>query len=79
MRPGDLIGSGTVSGQTKESRGCLLELTWRGTEPLVLPGGEQRRFLEDGDAVTLRARCEAGGATPIGFGPCSGEVLPAGT
>lgn len=78
MRPGDLIGSGTVSGQTKESRGCLLELTWRGTEPLVLPGGEQRRFLEDGDVVTMRARCEARGATPIGFGPCSGEVLPAG-
>jgi fumarylacetoacetase len=77
MRPGDLIGSGTVSGQTKESRGCLLELTWRGTEPLVLPGGEQRSFLEDGDEVSLRARCEAEGATPIGFGPCSGEVLPA--
>jgi fumarylacetoacetase len=77
MRPGDLIGSGTVSGQTKESRGCLLELTWRGTEPLVLPGGEPRSFLEDGDEVTLRARCEAEGAIPIGFGPCSGEVLPA--
>jgi fumarylacetoacetase len=79
LRPGDLIGSGTVSGQTKESRGCLLELTWRGTEPLELPGGEQRRFLEDGDEVTLRARCEAEGAIPIGFGPCSGEVLPAST
>jgi len=79
LRPGDLIGSGTISGQTKESRGCLLELTWRGTEPLALPGGEQRRFLEDGDEVTLRARCEADGATPIGFGACSGEVLPAST
>lgn len=77
MRPGDLVGSGTVSGQTKESRGCLLELTWRGTEPLVLPGGEQRRFLEDGDVVTMHARCDAAGAIPIGFGVCSGEVLPA--
>jgi len=79
LRPGDLIGSGTISGQTKESRGCLLELTWRGTEPLALPGGEQRLFLEDGAEVTLRARCEADGATPIGFGACSGEVLPAST
>jgi fumarylacetoacetase len=78
MRPGDLIGSGTVSGQTKESRGCLLELTWRGTEPIELPGGEQRRFLEDGDEVILRARCEGEGAVPIGFGTCSGEVTPAG-
>jgi fumarylacetoacetase len=49
LRPGDLIASGTVSGATKESRGCLLELSWRGTEPLSLPGGEERRFLEDGD------------------------------
>ena len=77
LRPGDLLGSGTISGQTKESRGCLLELSWRGTEPVRLPGGEERRFLEDGDQVTLRARCQADGATPIGFGECSGEVLPA--
>lgn len=79
LRPGDLLGSGTVSGQTRESRGCLLELAWRGTEPILLPGGEQRRFLEDGDEVILRARCEAHGATPIGFGVSSGEVLPVGT
>ena len=53
LRPGDLLGTGTVSGATPESRGCLLERTWRGTEPLPLPTGESRRFLEDGDAVTL--------------------------
>jgi fumarylacetoacetase len=51
--PGDLLGTGTVSGPLPESRGCLLERTWRGTEPLTLPGGEARRFLEDGDEVTL--------------------------
>ena len=77
LRPGDLLGSGTISGQTKESRGCLLELSWRGTEPVPLPGGEERRFLEDGDQVILRARCQADGATSIGFGECSGEVAPA--
>ena len=77
LRPGDLLGSGTISGQTKESRGCLLERAWRGTEPVSLPGGEERRFLEDGDEVILHARCEATGAAPIGFGMCSGEVRPA--
>ena len=54
LRPGDLLGTGTVSGASPESRGCLLERTWRGTEPLTLPTGEQRRFLEDGDEVCLR-------------------------
>jgi fumarylacetoacetase len=71
------VGRGTISGKTKESRGCLLELSWRGTELVALPGGEERRFLEDGDQVTLRARCQADGAIPIGFGECSGEVAPA--
>jgi fumarylacetoacetase len=75
--PGDLLGSGTISGPTKESRGCLLELAWRGTEPVRLPNGEERRFLEDGDEVELRAWCEAPGAVSIGFGSCSGEILPA--
>jgi fumarylacetoacetase len=51
--PGDLLGTGTVSGPLPQSRGCLLERTWRGTEPLTLPGGEERRFLEDGDEVSL--------------------------
>jgi len=76
LRPGDLLASGTVSGTTKESRGCLLERTWRGTEPLELPSGEQRRFLEDGDEVIMRAYCERDGATRIGFGECRGVVLP---
>jgi fumarylacetoacetase len=74
---GDLLGTGTVSGPTPESRGCLLERTWRGTEPLVLPGGEVRRFLEDGDEVILHGSCHAPGAVSIGFGECRGVVLPA--
>jgi fumarylacetoacetase len=74
LRPGDLIASGTVSGPEKESRGCLLERTWRGSEPLTLPTGETRRFLEDGDEVAFRARCERPGAVSIGFGECRGVV-----
>lgn len=77
LRPGDLLGSGTVSGPEPDSRGCLLERTGRGTEPLELPGGESRRFLEDGDEVTIRGRCERDGFIGIGFGECSGVVLPA--
>ena len=76
IRPGDLIGSGTVSGPEKSNRGCLLELTWRGTEPIELPAGEIRRFLEDGDEVILRGWCEAPGFRRIGFGECRGKVLP---
>jgi fumarylacetoacetase len=74
LRPGDLIGSGTVSGPEKENYGCLLELTWRGTEPLQLPNGVTRRFLEDGDEVILRGWCEAPGFRRIGFGECRGIV-----
>ena len=77
LRPGDLLGSGTISGETKESRGSLVERTWRGSEPIELPNGEQRRFLEDGDEVILRAYCEREGARRIGFGECRGLVLPA--
>ena len=77
LRPGDLIGSGTVSGPDKENRGCLLEVTWRGTEPLELPTGEIRKFLEDGDEVTLRGWCESPGFRRIGLGECRGKVLPA--
>ncbi len=72
-RPGDLYGSGTVSGPAKESRGCLLELTWRGTEPLTLPNGETRTFLEDGDTVLLRGWCQGDGYR-IGFGEVRGTV-----
>src|SRR5439155_24855766 len=57
LRPGDLLATGTISGPDKESRGCLLERAWRGTEPIDLPTGEQRRFLEDGDEVVMRAWC----------------------
>ena len=77
LRPGDLIASGTVSGPERESRGCLLELTWRGAEPLSLPGGETRKFLEDGDEVILRGYCEAQGAVRIGLGECRGIIEPA--
>ena len=74
LRPGDLVASGTVSGPEKENRGCLIERTWRGTEPLALPSGEERRFLEDGDEVILRGRCERPGFASIGFGECRGVV-----
>jgi fumarylacetoacetase len=77
LRPGDLIASGTVSGPDEEARGSLLERTWRGTEPFALPSGEERRFLEDGDEVILRGRCEREGFARIGFGECRGEVVGA--
>jgi fumarylacetoacetase len=74
LRPGDLIASGTVSGPGKEARGCLLERTWRGTEPLALPTGETRRFLEPGDEVAFRGHCAREGFARIGFGECRGVV-----
>jgi fumarylacetoacetase len=77
LRPGDLLASGTVSGPTRDSRGCLLELTWRGSEPVVLPTGEERRFLDDGDEVVLRGWCERDGAARIGLGCCRGVVIAA--
>lgn len=77
LRPGDLIASGTISGPTRDARGCLLELTWRGAEPLSLPGGETRTFLEDGDEVILRGACERAGYARIGFGECRGTILAA--
>ena len=73
LSSGDLLASGTVSGDTKESRGSLLELTWRGTEPLELASGETRTFLEDGDEVIMRAWCEKDGLR-VGFGECRGTV-----
>ncbi|GAC1446043.1 MAG: fumarylacetoacetase [Pyrinomonadaceae bacterium] len=77
LRAGDVFASGTVSGETKDSRGCMLELTWRGTDPLALPTGETRKFLNDGDEVTFRASCEREDFARIGFGECRGVVLPA--
>jgi fumarylacetoacetase len=77
MCTGDLLGSGTISGPDAHSRGCLLELTWGGKEPLTLPGAIGRRtFLEDGDRITLTGWCQGDGYR-IGFGDCTGKVLPA--
>ncbi|HBZ44164.1 MAG TPA: fumarylacetoacetase [Maritimibacter sp.] len=76
MRPGDLLGSGTISGETKESRGSMLELSWGGKEPLTLDSGETRTFLEDGDTVTFRGAAK-GNDYKIGFGECVGKTLPA--
>jgi fumarylacetoacetase len=77
LRTGDLLASGTVSGPDKDSRGCLLELTWRGSEPLTLPDGDTRTFLQDGDEVVLRGFAERDGAARIGFGACAGTVAAA--
>ncbi len=77
LSPGDLLGSGTVSGPSRDSRGCLLEYTWRGTDPLRLPNGEERKFLADGDEVIFRGYAERAGARRIGLGECRGLVLPA--
>ena len=79
LRPGDLFGSGTLSGPTLDQAGALIELTGGGKHPLRLPNGEQRSWLEDGDGVTIRGWCEKAGAARIGFGACSGEVLPSRT
>ncbi|MCH2149085.1 MAG: fumarylacetoacetase [Phycisphaerales bacterium] len=78
MHPGDLLGSGTISGPQEDARGCMLELTWRGTNPVQLPDGTERKFLLDGDELTINAWCEAEGAARIGFGSCSGVIEPAG-
>lgn len=78
LEPGDLLASGTVSGATEDSLGCLLELTRRGTQPLQLPDGETRKFLEDGDEVILRGFCEKEGHARIGFGECRGRIKAKG-
>jgi len=77
LQPGDLFGSGTLSGPTLDQAGALIELTTGGKNPLTLPNGESRTYLEDGDAVVIRGWCEKAGATRIGFGECVGTVLPA--
>jgi fumarylacetoacetase len=74
LQPGDLLGSGTVSGPSRDTRGCLLELTAGGAEPLHLPNGEQRTFLEDGDEIIMRGFCERKGHPRIGFGECRGTI-----
>lgn len=79
FQSGDLIASGTVSGATPDSRGCLLELTWDGQgkprKPIELPSGEKRTFLADGDTVILKGFCERDGFRRIGFGECRGTIV----
>jgi len=77
LQPGDLFGSGTLSGPTPDSYGSLLEISEGGKHPVQLPSGEQRKFLEDGDEVILRARCVREGVASIGFGECRGTVVAA--
>jgi fumarylacetoacetase len=77
LRSGDLLASGTVSGADKSARGCLLELTSRGKEPVTLPTGEKRKFLEDGDEVILQGHCERAGFRRIGLGTCRGIIAAA--
>ncbi len=76
MRVGDLCGSGTISGPTKDSLGSMLELCWKGTKPMKLPDGTERRFFEDGDTVTLTGWCQGDGYR-VGFGKCAAKILPA--
>jgi len=77
LQPGDLFASGTISGSNEESRGCMLELTWRGANPLKLPNGETRKWLEDGDTLIITGWCEGDGYR-VGFGEVSGKILSAG-
>jgi fumarylacetoacetase len=74
IRPGDLFGTGTISGSQPGTQGSLIELTWRGRDPLALPGGESRTFLEDGDTVIMRGRAVRGDVR-IGFGEVSGTIV----
>jgi fumarylacetoacetase len=76
LQPGDLLASGTISGETEESRGCMLELTWRGANPLKLPSEEARKWLEDGDTLSISGWCQGDGYR-VGFGEVSGKILPA--
>uniref|UniRef100_A0A182N845 Fumarylacetoacetase n=1 Tax=Anopheles dirus TaxID=7168 RepID=A0A182N845_9DIPT len=76
LKPGDLMASGTISGDASDSFGSMLELSWKGTKQVSLSGGETRKFLQDNDEVVIRGFCSADGAR-IGFGSCVGVVLPA--
>ena len=80
MNPGDLLASGTISGQTEDSFGSMLELSWKGSRTVELgASGETRKFLQDGDEVIINGFCSRKGRGRVGFGQCSGKVLPAGT
>jgi fumarylacetoacetase len=76
LQPADLLASGTISGSTEESRGCMLELTWRGQNPLKLADGETRKWLEDGDTLSIRGWCQGDGYR-VGFGEVSGRIIGA--
>jgi fumarylacetoacetase len=76
MRPGDLCGTGTISGPTEDSYGSMLELTWRGEKPITLPNGETRKFLQDGDTVVMKGYCQGDGYR-VGFGEVTGKILHA--
>jgi len=75
LQPGDLLASGTISGATEDSRGCMLELTWRGANRVQLPDGETRKWLEDGDTLSITGWCQGDGYR-VGFGEVSGKILP---
>jgi fumarylacetoacetase len=75
--PGDVLGSGTVSGPTQDELGCIKEFTLGGRRPFELPSGESRTYLEDGDELILGASCSREGFASIGFGQCVGTILPA--
>ncbi|GAA1786987.1 fumarylacetoacetase [Nostocoides veronense] len=77
LRSGDIFGSGTISGPAKETRGCFLELTWSGQEPVTLADASTRTFLEDGDTITLRASAPGPNGTVIGLAECVGTIAPA--
>jgi len=79
LRPGDLLGTGTISSPGADGCGSILEMTLGGKQPVALPNGEQRRFLEDGDEVLMQARARCDGFAPIGFGECRAVVQPART
>jgi fumarylacetoacetase len=76
MSIGDLLGTGTISGNDKSAYGSLLELSWNGTQPVALPDGETRAFLEDGDTLTFKGYAQANGYR-VGFGEASGMITPA--
>jgi fumarylacetoacetase len=78
LRPGDIFGTGTISGTSGDSLGSLLEISAGGRQPINLPSGETRRFLEDGDTVIMRAACRREGYAAIGFGECVGKIVAAG-
>lgn len=75
MQPGDLLGSGTISGPAPGSYGSMLEIAWKGTKPVAIPGGE-RKFIQDGDEVIMTGYCQGAGYR-VGFGECTGSILPA--